>query len=357
MRLVCVLLLLVPLPTLGQALPCHVAPACRPDVVSEEVLSAIVRYGNATGYLVAGEDPGAAYFITKRHGEPSGLAVGDTTWTPLTFGQRQSTCGIITAGAALPDTTVLSGAVVQAISEDGDRVLYALLQPERLEAIKPYLLGHRLSETPSGVFLGHPRGQDLQVGLPTDWSVAYPDTLPGMQFGLLYAGQGAVETGMSGSPLIDAEGYVIGDVGRGGPVHGCAGPDDEPWFTVGVNLLITNWTPFEALLGTEQAGREWETPLAQEEGAATSSGLRATVAPNPFQSHATLAVTLPAAEPVDVALFDALGRRLAVLYDGLLSGPATHRFTLNGAALPPGVYLVRVRGERTTAVVRAVRSD
>ncbi|NNF56929.1 MAG: T9SS type A sorting domain-containing protein [Rhodothermaceae bacterium] len=357
MRLLLVLLLLVPLPGLGQALPCHVAPACRPDAVPEEILSAVFRYGNATGYLVAGEDPGAAYFVTKRHGQPSASSVGDTTWTPLIFGQRQSTCGVLSEVAALPDTTVLSGAVVRAISEEGDRVLYALLQPRRLGSIRPYLLGHRLSETPSGVFLGHPQGQDLQLGLPEDWSVAYPDTLPGMQFGLLYAGQGAVETGMSGSPLIDAEGYVIGDVGRGGPVFGCDGPDDEPWFSVGVNLLITNWAPFEALLGMEQEGRVWGTAVASESPEYSPSGLRATAAPNPFYSHTDLVVTVPTVQRVNVAVFDVLGRRLAVLHNGLLVGPATHRFALDGVARSPGVYLVRVRGEQTVAVVRATRAD
>ena len=66
-------------------------------------------------------------------------------------------------------------------------------------------------------------------------------------------------------------------------------------------------------------------------------------------------VTLQVAEAqaVTVAVFDALGRRVAVLHDGPLPASQAHTFTLDGADLPSGTYVVRAIGE-TFAASQAV---
>lgn len=65
--------------------------------------------------------------------------------------------------------------------------------------------------------------------------------------------------------------------------------------------------------------------------------------PNPFQSAATVTIRATAgSEHVSVKAYDVLGREVAMLHDGPLSAD-THRFNLQGANLPAGLYLVSVR--------------
>ena len=42
------------------------------------------------------------------------------------------------------------------------------------------------------------------------------------------------------------------------------------------------------------------------------------------------------------------GRRVAVLFDGVLEGQATRSFTFEAGTLPSGVYLIRAVGETFT---------
>ena len=66
--------------------------------------------------------------------------------------------------------------------------------------------------------------------------------------------------------------------------------------------------------------------------------------PNPFVTSTSFALTVPAAGPAKVEVFDLLGRRVAVLHDGPLSA-AEHAFTFRAASLPAGLYVVRASGE------------
>ncbi|MEM9996172.1 MAG: endonuclease/exonuclease/phosphatase family protein [Bacteroidota bacterium] len=76
--------------------------------------------------------------------------------------------------------------------------------------------------------------------------------------------------------------------------------------------------------------------------------------PNPFTAAASVRFALPSAVPVDLAVFDALGRRVATLASGPRpAGP--HTVTLDGGALPPGLYLVRLTAGDQSATRRLVR--
>ena len=75
---------------------------------------------------------------------------------------------------------------------------------------------------------------------------------------------------------------------------------------------------------------------------------------NPFRDGTRLQVTIPAPGPARVALFDALGREVAVLHDGPLA-PGEHTFELHAGGLAPGTYHARLTTERFAASVPVTR--
>lgn len=92
-------------------------------------------------------------------------------------------------------------------------------------------------------------------------------------------------------------------------------------------------------------------PDAGKTGGALGTATLA-VWPNPTTGALRLSV---AAGATEVALFDVLGRRVATLYNGEAGAPLELHY--DGAALAPGVYVVRVRSEtgvtaRTVTVAR-----
>lgn len=68
------------------------------------------------------------------------------------------------------------------------------------------------------------------------------------------------------------------------------------------------------------------------------------VYPNPFNPQAQFTLALAATQPVEIALYDLLGRRVALLHQGELVGQKTHTFTVEGQALASGLYFLRVQG-------------
>ncbi len=63
--------------------------------------------------------------------------------------------------------------------------------------------------------------------------------------------------------------------------------------------------------------------------------------PNPFRQQTALSFTLPSPERVRLAVYDVLGREVAVLFDGTAEA-GRHEATLDGSGLPSGVYLWRL---------------
>ena len=94
-------------------------------------------------------------------------------------------------------------------------------------------------------------------------------------------------------------------------------------------------------------------PTAGEAPAAPGA-LALAAAPNPFQSTAAVTLTLTEAGAASVSVYDALGRRVAVLHDGPL-GAGPHTFRIDGGGLAPGLYVVRAEGGRGRGAVRVVR--
>ena len=96
-------------------------------------------------------------------------------------------------------------------------------------------------------------------------------------------------------------------------------------------------------------------PVASEPpaGAAPTLALAPAI-PNPFRTSAALWFELPAPEAVTAAAYDALGRRAWSRDWGQLPA-GRHALPLDGAALAPGVYVVRVTAGGEAATQRVVR--
>ena len=87
------------------------------------------------------------------------------------------------------------------------------------------------------------------------------------------------------------------------------------------------------------------TGVASEPDALAEGYRFSPLAPNPTTGTSSFEVAVGQAESVRVEAFDALGRSVAVLHDGLLAAGQSRRLTLDASALPAGVYVVRVSGD------------
>jgi hypothetical protein len=80
--------------------------------------------------------------------------------------------------------------------------------------------------------------------------------------------------------------------------------------------------------------------------------------PNPAAGPVHVSLLLKEPQRVHVAVFDALGRRVAVLHDGQMGSEALNTLTFDGTGLPDGLYFIRARGDdfaETKEVVLAGR--
>ncbi len=204
------------------------------------------------------------------------------------------------------------------------------------------------------------------------------DTAPGaepLETPLLEPLPGTADGDIAGEPLrsrLDPNGvlyYPWSEFGDAGVVAVRPHPLPPSWLVVsawdgtlapGEEVEIAlRFRPGQRPVGTytatlqafEADGSVVEVPLVMEVTAGTDAEdeagraeARLDVYPNPAADAATVVLTLPsAASAAEVAVFDVLGRRVAVLHEGPLAA-GKHRFALDAAALPSGVYLVRATG-------------
>jgi glucose/arabinose dehydrogenase len=96
--------------------------------------------------------------------------------------------------------------------------------------------------------------------------------------------------------------------------------------------------------------------VATEPGTPAAATALRLAGPNPFRDRTTFTLQTAAPGPARVAVYDVLGREVAVLHDGPV-GTDARELTLDAADLPGGVYLVRlVAGDRVaTQRVTVVR--
>ncbi|MEM8598764.1 MAG: T9SS type A sorting domain-containing protein, partial [Bacteroidota bacterium] len=92
-----------------------------------------------------------------------------------------------------------------------------------------------------------------------------------------------------------------------------------------------------------------EAPVAAS--AAVPSGIQLDTYPNPTSGAATVRFGLESTSDVRVAVYDALGREVAVLAEGVREA-GWHSAVLSGADLSSGVYVVRVEAGADIATRR-----
>lgn len=106
------------------------------------------------------------------------------------------------------------------------------------------------------------------------------------------------------------------------------------YFSFGDYKLLPE-TEADIMVGTDVDGE-----------AVTALGFAAAY-PNPFASSTTLSYTLSAPGAVRLAVYDVLGREIAVLADGV-KGSGAQTATFDGSSLPSGLYFVRLAAEGRT---------
>lgn len=76
--------------------------------------------------------------------------------------------------------------------------------------------------------------------------------------------------------------------------------------------------------------------------------------PNPAQDRATFTITLRETQPLHVALYDVLGRRVRLLHDGPVEKGVTRRFRIRAAQWASGTYFLRAKGPSAEVLRKVV---
>ena len=71
--------------------------------------------------------------------------------------------------------------------------------------------------------------------------------------------------------------------------------------------------------------------------------------PNPFNPQTKFTLSVAREQQVRVEVYNLLGRRVALLFDGRLRAHQAHPFTFDASALPSGLYFYRATGQTFTA--------
>jgi hypothetical protein len=93
------------------------------------------------------------------------------------------------------------------------------------------------------------------------------------------------------------------------------------------------------------------TAVSVDDGAGVLEFTLGGAYPNPFSGASTLAFTLPATSDISLAVYDVLGRQVAVLADGEHAA-GRHSVTIDGSSLAAGVYVVRLAAGEYVAARR-----
>jgi hypothetical protein len=150
--------------------------------------------------------------------------------------------------------------------------------------------------------------------------------------------------------LLDATGATVGEEAD----LTVAMPIDE---AAEARITAAEEAPAEETTDGTRDPQASATPSVSGDGTATPSVVvLAAPYPNPSADQAAVRFGLPEPGPVRIAVYDVLGRRVAVLLDDVREA-GWHSAALDGSALPAGTYSVRleVGGEVRTRWITRVR--
>lgn len=77
--------------------------------------------------------------------------------------------------------------------------------------------------------------------------------------------------------------------------------------------------------------------------------------PNPFSGSTSVEVRVETAQNVRAAVYDAAGREVALIFDGLIAADSPKVLTWTPADLASGLYAIRLQGESFVAVRTGIR--
>jgi|GEM_PF-6168222 len=166
---------------------------------------------------------------------------------------------------------------------------------------------------------------------------------------------GAFATTADGTEVLLSSGVVEGgEAVLAVSSDGVAG-DVEVWFGAGAAASLRSFA--------DGVARTLESSVTLSSGAVVvvdaskdaSSGTPsvasvATVVPNPTSGAASVRFALPSSEAVTVTVYDALGRAVSTVYDGV--APSGSTSVSVPSSLPPGVYVVRIVGSSSSSSAR-----
>ncbi len=134
-------------------------------------------------------------------------------------------------------------------------------------------------------------------------------------------------------------------------------------FTNLTNLTYFNFGDSGLEVPTDPAFQDWLAGIpdvvstaiefAEGEDPGRAYGLSA-VYPNPFRQVAQFTLRLETPQQVQIAVYNLLGQRIAVLHEGRLASHEAHAFALDGSALASGLYLITVQGETFSTTGKAI---
>lgn len=179
----------------------------------------------------------------------------------------------------------------------------------------------------------------------------------------------------SGIQPVDVDWYPLVDVSQPGRIDvggvrlGDTGADEFVFEVVMTPTVVPQRDPAElTAVAADLAARNGAviTPLGALPSVvlapgATSGGSALALSParpNPFHGSTTFAIRLPATAPVDLAVHDLAGRRIATLAHAVY-GPGEHSFSWDGAGAHGGLYFVRltVNGQVLSTRVAMLRGS
>jgi hypothetical protein len=176
----------------------------------------------------------------------------------------------------------------------------------------------------------------------------------------------SVKTLQDGTFLVAASLLTDSTTVTSGFLAGIAGNGDTLWTIFQVGLPVPIY--YHALSLTSDGGfyvagdqgddaliERYAFPAAKGTSpvAATPARYDLSAYPNPFNPVTTLSLALPQAGPVTVDLYDVNGRLVRQLLHGTLAA-GVQQITLDGSALPSGIYFVRLQAPAFTRTQKLV---
>ena len=161
-------------------------------------------------------------------------------------------------------------------------------------------------------------------------------------------------TGDTGNTITGQDPLLAPLADNGGPTLTHEPQEGSPLIDAGQTDLTVDQRGFGRSVGQDDIGsvERGAMPVA-EEGSATAGALALQPArPNPARGATTLAFTVAEAGDARIELYNLLGQRVQVVFEGPVSPDAEQTVRLDVSALAPGVYVARLQSGPTQSVQR-----